>query len=54
MILGGIIEIIFGINAEGKSLEDVTEPAHRDWVGSRRPHNRPPSQPEEVPWTPMT
>jgi MFS family permease len=26
MILGGIIEIIFGINAEGKSLEDVTEP----------------------------
>ena len=26
MIFGGIIEIIFGINAEGKSLEDVTEP----------------------------
>jgi MFS family permease len=26
MILGGIIEIIFGVNAEGKSLEDVTEP----------------------------
>ena len=26
MILGGIIEIVFGINAEGKSLEDVTEP----------------------------
>ena len=26
MILGGIIEIIFGINAEGKSLEDVTKP----------------------------
>jgi len=26
MIGGGVIEIIFGINAEGKSLEDVTEP----------------------------
>ena len=26
MILGGIIEIIFGINAEGKSLEDLTKP----------------------------
>ena len=49
MILGGIIEIVFGINAEGKSLEDVTEPLDRDWVGAgartighepslRRPH----------------
>jgi MFS family permease len=26
MILGGIIEIVFGINAEGKSLETVTKP----------------------------
>jgi MFS family permease len=26
MMLGGVIEIIFGINAEGKSLEDVTKP----------------------------
>ncbi len=26
MIFGGIIEIIFGVNAEGKSLEDVTKP----------------------------
>jgi len=26
MIFGGIIEIIFGIDAEGKSLEDVTKP----------------------------
>src|SRR6478609_513506 len=26
MIFGGIIEIIFGINAEGKSLESVTKP----------------------------
>jgi MFS family permease len=26
MIFGGIIEIVFGINAEGKSLEEVTEP----------------------------
>jgi MFS family permease len=26
MIFGGIIEIVFGINAEGKSLEEVTKP----------------------------
>jgi MFS family permease len=26
MMIGGVIELIFGINAEGKSLEDVTEP----------------------------
>lgn len=26
MIFGGIIEIVFGINAEGKSLETVTKP----------------------------
>jgi MFS family permease len=26
MIIGGIVEIVFGINAEGKSLEDVTKP----------------------------
>jgi MFS family permease len=26
MILGGVVEIVFGINAEGKSLEDVTKP----------------------------
>lgn len=26
MVFGGIIEIIFGINAEGKSLETVTKP----------------------------
>src|SRR5262249_35613149 len=26
MIFGGVIEILFGINAEGKSLEDVTKP----------------------------
>ena len=26
MILGGIVEIVFGINAEGKSLETVTKP----------------------------
>jgi MFS family permease len=26
MVSGGVIEIIFGINAEGQSLEDVTEP----------------------------
>jgi len=26
MVLGGIVEIVFGINAEGKSLEEVTKP----------------------------
>jgi hypothetical protein len=26
MILGGVVEILFGINAEGKSLEAVTKP----------------------------
>jgi MFS family permease len=26
MMLGGVVEILFGINAEGKSLEDVTRP----------------------------
>ena len=26
MIMGGVVEIVFGINAEGKSLESVTKP----------------------------
>jgi MFS family permease len=26
MIVGGVVEIVFGINAEGKSLEDITKP----------------------------
>jgi len=26
MIFGGIIELVFGIKAEGKSLEDITKP----------------------------
>jgi hypothetical protein len=26
MILGGLVEVVFGINAEGKSLESVTKP----------------------------
>jgi MFS family permease len=26
MMLGGVVEILYGINAEGKSLEDVTKP----------------------------
>ena len=26
MAAGGVIELIFGINAEGKSLESVTKP----------------------------
>ena len=26
MMIGGIVELVFGINAEGKSLEEVTKP----------------------------
>ena len=26
MILGGVVEVMYGINAEGKSLETVTKP----------------------------
>jgi hypothetical protein len=26
MMLGGLVEIVFGINAEGRSLETVTKP----------------------------
>ena len=26
MIIGGVVEIVLGINAEGKSLEDITKP----------------------------
>ena len=26
MIIGGIVEIVLGINAEGKSLEEITKP----------------------------
>ena len=26
MMLGGVVEILFGIYAEGKSLEDITKP----------------------------
>jgi hypothetical protein len=26
MILGGVVEVLIGIDAEGKSLEDVTKP----------------------------
>jgi len=26
MMLGGVVEILFGVNAEGKSLESVTKP----------------------------
>jgi hypothetical protein len=27
MIAGGIVELLIGINAEGKSLKDVTNPS---------------------------
>jgi MFS family permease len=37
MILGGIIEAAFGINAEGKSLEAVTKPLISSLQGRRRP-----------------
>jgi hypothetical protein len=26
MVFGGVVELLVGINAEGKSLEDVTKP----------------------------
>ena len=26
MVLGGIVELLIGIKAEGKSLEDITKP----------------------------
>jgi hypothetical protein len=26
MMIGGVVELLIGINAEGKSLEDVTKP----------------------------
>ena len=26
MIIGGVIEIVYGINAEGRSLEDISKP----------------------------
>ncbi len=26
MILGGLVEVVYGINAEGKALEDVARP----------------------------
>jgi hypothetical protein len=26
MVTGGIVELLFGIKAEGKSLEDITKP----------------------------
>ena len=26
MILGGLVEVFFGVNAEGKALEDVARP----------------------------
>jgi len=37
LMLGGVVEILFGINAEGKSLEDVTKPL------------TPTAEPEEAP-----
>src|SRR5207245_1176428 len=35
MIIGGLVELVWGINAEGKSLEDIALPLTA--VGSRRP-----------------
>ena len=39
MIAGGVVELVIGINAEGKSLEDDHETAHLDR------HDRPPPRP---------
>ena len=39
MVVGGLIEVFLGVDAEGKSLEDVAEPARR------RPPDRRPTSP---------
>jgi hypothetical protein len=40
MMAGGIVEILFGINAEGKSLEAVTKPL-TSVPTSQSPHEAP-------------
>ena len=45
MIFGGVIEIIFGINAEGKSLEEVTKPLTSTDAPEQPPDAPPASSP---------
>jgi MFS family permease len=42
MIIGGIVELIFGINAEGRGLEDIAAPlTAEDSSGAGRPASAP-------------
>jgi MFS family permease len=43
MAIGGIIEIFFGINAEGKSLEDITKPLTSVPTDATQPITAPPT-----------
>jgi len=45
MMLGGVVEILFGINAEGKSLEDVTKPLTSTDQTEDRPQAAPVAEP---------
>jgi MFS family permease len=42
MIFGGIVEIVLGINAEGKSLEDITKPLTSGSDDAESPEGGPP------------
>jgi hypothetical protein len=42
MAIGGIIEILFGVNAEGKSLEDITKPLTAVTTDDAKPLKAPP------------
>ena len=44
MILGGIVEIIFGVAAEGRSLEDIASPLSMVRKAARSPSGSPPLQ----------
>jgi hypothetical protein len=44
MILGGVVEIVLGINADGKSLEDITKPLTSASAAARQPANAGPAQ----------
>ncbi len=39
MILGGVVEIFFGVNAEGQSLEDVAQPLSAVGNDAQHPHD---------------
>ena len=48
MIVGGVVEILFGINAEGQSLEDVALPLSAISDDANHPHNELRSQLKQV------